>query len=185
MNPQQAAKKPSLLSGGSKIQRIAIVAGVLTLLLIIGIIFASVIGGGGGNQAPMVTVAQEQTELIRIASQGTQYAVSQKTQNLANNVSVSLTSADNQLLTYLKSNHQKISTKTLALKRNTQTDTTLKNARTDSTFDSAFTDIVQKSLTSYLQSLKAAFDANPGPKGRTLLNTQYNDAQLLLQQSKQ
>lgn len=167
------------------VKRVAIAVGALSVLIIIAVLAISVIGGGGGgNKAPMVTVAQEQTELIRVATQGAQHGVDQKTQNVAYNVQLSVESANSQLLAYLKQNGQKIAPKTLALKHSTQTDTALATALTNSTFDTTFNDILQRDLTAYAQSIKTAFNANPGTKGKALLNTQYAAANLLLEQSK-
>lgn len=188
VNPLKPARKSlSLLpSGGSTLRRAGIVGAGLAILLIIVIIFASLLGGGsGGSTAALTTVAQEQTELARVATLGTAHASDQTTQNLAYNVSASLTSANGQLLTYLATNHHKLSTKALALRHSAQTDRSLAAALTDSTFDSTFTDIIQSDLNSYMQALQVAYKANPGPKGRALLNSQYQGAQLLLEQSKQ
>lgn len=154
-------------------------------MLIIIIIFASLLGGSSSNTAPLVTVAQEQTELVRVASLGAQKASDQSTQNLAYSISLSLTSANAQLLNYMAINHHKLSPKVLTLKHSSQTDRSLEAALSDSTFDSTLTDIIQSDLNSYMQSLKAAYEANPGPKGRQLLSNQYNGAQLLLKQSQQ
>ena len=184
-NPQQPAKKTPVLATGSKTTRIAIFGGGLVALVIIGIIVSSIIGGGGSNLQPVITVTEEQTELIRVAAAGTQHAVNQKTQNLAYNVQLAMESARNQTLDYLATNHQKVGAKTLALKHSTVTDTALTNALTASTYDSTFTDILQTDLVTYSQQLKTAYNANPGPKGKTLLSKQYDAAQLLITQTKQ
>lgn len=187
VNPQKPGKKSfSLLASDSSTLRRAGIAGAgLAILLIIVILFASLLGGNGNNATPLITVAQEQTELARVASLGAQKASGQSTQNLANNVSLSLISANAQLLNYMAINHHKLSPKILSLKHSSQTDHSLEAALADSTFDSTFTDIIQADLNSYIQSLKAAYKANPGPKGRQLLSNQYNGAQLLLTQSYQ
>lgn len=187
MNPAKPPKKPAVnLGGQSTLQRVAIFGGGLVILIILVVIVAGLISSSGkAGTEDLVAVAQEQTELARVATDGTQNATSQATQNLAGNVSLSMTSANAQLLAYLKTTGQKVGTKTLTIKHTATTDTTLANAKTDSTYDTAFTTIIQADLASYTAELQKAFKANPGPKGKALLSSQYDAAQLLMTQSKQ
>jgi len=187
----QSGQKPkaNLLGGltsGSLVKRIGLIGAAVVILFILIIVAASVLGGGKSNTTPLVSVAQDQTELIRIAKMGTTSATTQSVRDAAFNAKLSLTSTQQQLLDYLKNGqHQKISTKELGLKQNAQTTTTLTNALATSTFDSAFTTSMKSLLTTYSQDLRTAYKANPGPKGRALLNKEFTGAQLLLQQTTQ
>lgn len=187
LHPQQPAKKPLPLplATGSKTMRIAIFGGGIAVLIIVAAVLFSILGKNGGSFQPVIAVAEEQTELVRVATQGVDHATDQKTQNLANNVLLGVGSAKNETLNYLKTNKQKVDSKVLALKHSKETDTSLANAQSAGTFDTTFIGILQNDLSSYSHSLQAAYKANPGPKGKALLSKQFNAAQLLLTQSKQ
>jgi len=185
MNPQQSAGPPGTVRIGSNRKRLFTFLGGLSALVIVAAIFFSVIGGGGNNFTPVITIAQDQTELIRIAKLGATKATGQTTLNVAFNLQLSLTSAQQKLLSYLADNHIKLGTKQLALKQNAQTTKQLSDAVATSSFDSTFVTVIQSQLGTYAQALKTAYNTNPGPKGRQLLSAQYNGAQLLIEQSKQ
>ena len=187
-NPAQAPKPaiPILVgSTSSTMQRALIAVGGLVVLIIIVIIAASLLSGGGFNATSYETVAEEQTELIRIATLGTNQAVGQPAKNFAVSAELSLTTSQQQLLAYLQKNGHKLSTKQLALKHNAATDTQLTAAQASSSFDATFTSIMQQQLTTYLSSLKSTYASASGKTGKQLLNTDYNAAQSLLTQSKQ
>jgi hypothetical protein len=185
-NPQQPAKKTLLPRGNSMLQRIAIFGGGFVLLVIIIAIFASVLGSGGKTKSEdLITVAQDQTELIRVATDGAQNTTTLPMQNLAQDVLASITSDKTTLLTYMKGNGQKVSAKQLTLKHTSSTDTTLSTAKENSTYDSAFKDIIQSDLNAYQAAIQKAYNANPGPKGKALLTKQFDSAGLLLKLSKQ
>lgn len=183
--PKTGRSLPGIpLTGGSALKRGLVFGGGIVLLIIIVVIFASLLKSPNKFTA-LTPVAQYQTELVRIASGGENSVSAQPLQNLAYNVSLSLTSDNQQLLTYLGKNGEKLDSKTLALKHSASTDTSLANAKANSTYDSTFAKIIQDDLAGYMQSLKAAYASNPGPNGRKLLNQEYLNAELLLTQSQQ
>ena len=184
VNPAAVPKK-SLIpipTGGSMLQRAAVVGGGLVILLIIIIIFASLLSGGSNNTAPLVSIAQQQNELIRVATVGTLQTSDQAAKNFAVASELSLTTDQQQLLTYLKGQGHKVSSKQLIATKSTKTDGELSAAEAASTFDSTFEQIMQTGLTTYTQSLKTTFASTTGPNARKLLNSDYSAAVLLLQQ---
>lgn len=188
LNPEKPAKPPMKLlpSGNSTLQRAAIFGGGLAVLLILVIVVMSFVSKGSQTGTEdIVAVAQQQTELARIATDGTENATSSTTKNLAANLQASMTSAQQQTVAYLKTTHHKVSTKTLSQKKSSTTDTTLQNAKDAGTYDSTFTNIVQQDLTAYAAQLETAYKTKPGPKGEALLNSQYEAAKLLNTQSQQ
>jgi len=185
MNPQKPSKK-ILPTGNSLVQRIAIVGGGLVILLIVGIVFMSILSSDGSEKTEnLLTVAQEQTELIRIATEGSKNATGLPAQNLAQTVQASITSDNSALLAYMNTQGQKVSKEQLAAKQDKTTDTTLTNAKASNTYDLAFKDIMQSDLTAYLAAVQKAYKDNPGPKGQELLSKQFDGAELLLTLSKQ
>ncbi len=185
--PRRSLGLPSLPSNGPPFLRIAIVLGGLLVLLILFVIIKSLLSGGGNTQA-LTTVAQDQQEMIHILTNGTtastqqQAVLSSADQNFAATAQLSLTSAQNQLIVYLKNNGKKVSTKTLNLKVSPATDQQLTTAASNSTYDTTFRQVMQSKLTNYEAALKAAYKQTKGRKGRQLLSNEYNGAQLLLTQ---
>lgn len=163
-------------------QRALIVLGGLLVLIIIVIVFASLLSGGSNINTSLVSLTAQQNELARVATLGTQQAVGQDTKNFAISVQLSVSSDQQQLINYLKTQGHKVGTKELLADQSTKTDSQLTDATSNSTFDSTFDGIVQSQLTSYAQAVKTAFGQATGKNARALLNTEYQNAQLLLKQ---
>lgn len=185
MNPQKPKKPPLLIGGNLLLQRVLLVVGGLVTLAVLGVIISSVLTAGSKEKtAGLLAVAQNQTELIRIATDGTQHTTTLPGQGLAQNVLASITSDNAALLSYMSKNGVKASSKELALKHDKTTDHSLASAVENSTYDSVFKDIMRSELDAYGAALQKAARANPGPKGKTLLLKQYEAAKLLYDASK-
>jgi len=185
MNPEKPGKVPLNPLGSSSKQRVMVLGGGAVLLIIVIVILSSLFKGGGLNAAPLITVAQEQSELVRVAAAGAQASSDDNTQAFAYSVQLSVTSDQQKLLSYLSSLHHTIKPEVLALKHSTDVDTQLANAQASNTYDATLRTVLQNDLSSYSQSLKAAYASNPGPRGDKILSDEFNAAQLLIQQSKQ
>ena len=185
MNPQKPTKTAIPLAGGSTLKRALVFGGGLVFLVIVAALVAPLLGGGSSNTAPLVTVAQEQTELIRVALAGTTITTQETTRAFAYSVNLSITSDNKQLTTYMTTNKLKLDPKVLGFKRSATDDTQLLTAQSNDSYDATFRGVLQKDLTSYSQALKTAYSSVKGPKGRQMLSSQYDGAQLLIEQSKQ
>jgi hypothetical protein len=186
VNAQKPPKRSFKLPGSSSLPlRIAVVAGGLLILIIIFSIIKSALSGGGNTQA-LITVGQDQQQIIHITdaiTQGDQQTtLSGTNQNFAVTANAALTSAQAQLLAYMKTNGHKVSTKTLSMRVSANLDEQLKTAIANTTYDSTFKSVMQGQLSDYEQALRTAYKQTSGPKGRKLLSDQFNGAQLLLQQ---
>lgn len=185
--PKPPRRGLTLPGNGSPLMRIVIVLGGLLVLLILFVVIKGLLSGGGNTQA-LTTVAQDQQEMIHIITNGTTAATQQQAvlssadQNFAATAQLSLTSAQKQLVAYLKTNGKKISLKTLNLKISPAIDQQLTTAASNSTYDTTFKQVMQSKLTNYEAALKAAYKQTKGRKGRQLLSNEYNGAQLLLTQ---
>ncbi len=181
--PRRGLSLPGLSGGSSLVVRIIVVLGGLLILLIIFAVIKGLLGGGGNTQA-LVTVGQDQQEMIHILTGtgqiGQQQAVlSDSNQNFSATAKLSLTSAQTQLVTYMKTNGKKVSTKTLGLKVSPATDQQLTAAASNTTYDTTFKQIMQSKLTNYESALNTAYKQTKGPKGRKLLIDEYKGARLL------
>jgi hypothetical protein len=186
--PKRGLSLPGFSGGNPLVVRIIVVLGGLLVLLVVFAVIKGLLSGGGNTQA-LVTVAQDQQEMIHIltnsAGQGgsqQQAVLSASNQNFAATAKLSLTSAQTQLITYMKTNGKKVSTKTLGLKISPATDQQLTTAASNSTYDTTFKQVMQTKLTDYETALGAAYKETKGPKGRKLLINEYNGAKLLLTQ---
>lgn len=178
MNPGKPSRR-NLFAGSGTALRIGVVVGGILLLIIIFAVLKSLFSGGDTSLPSLISVAQTQEAITQYTQNGLQNTVSQNAKNFAVAANLAVGSEQQQLLTYLQTNHHKVGNKTLALKTKQDTLTQLTNAATSSTYDSTFTDLMQTQLNDYATALKAAYAANPGPKGRTLLADDYKAVQLL------
>lgn len=185
LNPEAAVAKRSPLAGGSMMKRILLVVSGLSVLAIVIVIASSLLSSSGSSAPSLVGVAQDQTELIRIATLAEGKTTNQSKLNFAYTVRYSLTTSKQQLLAYMSQNGQKTSASTLTLKMNKQSDQQLTTAIADSTFDAAFTTVVQNDLTAYVRDLQAASATTSGSKGKALLDAAQKSALLLITQSRQ
>lgn len=182
MNPNQPQKRGMLPGGNSLLGRIAAVSVGLIVLIIAFSIVRGIISGGS-NIPELVSVAQDQQELIHIMSSAAkQPGLSVTNQNFLYTAQTTLQSTQGQLITYLAKNHKKVNPKQLNLKVSTATDKQLADAAAASTFNQTFHDISQAKLKGYQQALQQAYAHTKGPKGRQLLSDEYNGASLLLTQ---
>jgi hypothetical protein len=179
--PSKGRLRLNVLGGKSLKQRLLLIGGVAVVLIIIGVVLASLLGGNG-NTLQYVAVTQDQNELTRVATEASTQAVQQTTQNFAENVVLSLGSAQQQLLAYLKSNGRKVSTAQLSATKDTKTDQELTAAAAASNYDVVFAQVMQTELNSYLQDIKTVYPT-AGPKGKTILQNDFNGAKLLLTQA--
>jgi hypothetical protein len=188
MNPEQPQapkqKLPGLSPNSSLLQRLLLLGGGLVVLIIIIAIARSLLSPGT-DYTGYVSVAQQQQELLHILSpedDTTFQNLSANNQNFVATASLSLSSAQSQLIQYLGRNGQKVETKQLNLKLNAQTDQQLANAATAGTYDQTFSDVMKSELEQYVNTLVTTYKQATGKNGRALLNDQYCQAQLLRKQ---
>ncbi len=171
--------KPKRFSGSLK-QRVTIVSIGAVLFLVIAIVFISIIGSGGKtNIQSLVNLAQQQNELVRIATIGTTDAVSRDTKVLAETTKLSIQSNQNQTLALLSQYHHNVSIPTLLLLKNSRTDQELTSAAQSDTFDDTFTKIIQDQLNTYKQSLQSEFKLATRNSEKTVLKTNFNNVVII------
>jgi hypothetical protein len=179
--PSKSRLRLNLLGGQSFKRRLLLIGGVAVVLVIIAVVLSSLLGGSS-NTLQYVAVTQDQNELSRVAGEASDQAVQQTTQNFAESVVLSLGSAQQQLLAYLKSNGRKVSTAQLGATKDTKTDQELTAAAAASNYDVVFAQVMQTELNSYMQDIKTVYPT-AGPKGKTILQNDFNGAKLLLIQA--
>lgn len=161
------------------------VGGLVFVIILLAIIFNLAFGGKGGNTAPLVSLAQTQTEIARVAGAAVDgdYLRVPANKDLAQTLRLSLTTDQQDMTSYLAKHGKKLGDKQLALKQNARTDQTLSAAQVSGTYDSTFQSVIQDQLKAYAASLNQAYGTATNPTEQQLIKTQYEHAQLLLQKS--
>src|SRR6185369_7159247 len=96
--------------------------------LVIIILFSVIFKSSGGSTAQLTDLAQQQTEIARVADIGIQKANSTATKNYAHTVKLSVLSSQQQTLALLAKEHHKINDKLLGIKASSVTDQQLNDA---------------------------------------------------------
>lgn len=187
LNAEKPPKRKLLpnLGGGSSLAVRAVVIAVLLFAVIIIVAIGISLFGGSGKQPKLLTVAQDQNELVRVATEATTTGQDQSTQttlNFAESAMLGLTSDQLQLTNYMAAHGGKPSAGQLAATKNTSTDTTLSNSIASSSFNATFINIMQNQLKSYEADLQSAFQSANTTAEKQLLTNEYGNAKLLLQQ---
>jgi hypothetical protein len=181
MNPSIKPPKKGLgLPGGTKL---AFAAGGGVLVVIALFVILSFTSRGSSNPA-LTHVAQEQAELSRVAGLHYGDVKDPATKNFVITTQLSLASAKADYLKYLGSNGVKIDDKQVALGLNAQTDAALDSAQTSGTLDSTVRTTLQTQLQQYQQTIQSAYKASSNDQTKSLLQDFFDQAKLLLEQSK-
>ena len=176
-------QKQSFFAKQSMSKRIGLVAGGGLALLIVVLLFSSLLSSGPSNKDTLLTIAQQQAELARVASLGTRDA-DQTTMNVAYSTSMVLTSDKAKLATALAANGVTFKDKQIAKGINAKTDQELTAARAASNFDDTFLQTIDAQLAQYQQLLSEAH-ANTGKDAvKTALADNYKHSELLRAQIK-
>lgn len=176
--------QPKRSFGSMKQRIIMVVVGGLVLLTIAIAAFALLSGSGGSNIEKLTDLAQQQTEIARIADIGTQKSTSAATKNLAFTTKLSLLSSKQQTVSFLAKKGTTLKDKQLTLKKNSATDQRLNDAASNNTFDATFTKLLTDELTSYRTALLAQFKNTTNSVERQLLQDGFNGASILLNSAK-
>ena len=118
--------------------------------------------------------------LVTIATK--QQGLSTNTQNFVATANLSLGSQSSGLLQYLAKNGYKPKAKLLSQRISPALDSQLTAAVANTTYDQTFQDTMKTQLNTYLSDLTHTYAQTSGKNGRALLNSDYDQAKLLLSQ---
>lgn len=173
----QKPKKTLLPSGNSRKSRILlVVGGVLAALFLLAIIFALVTSSGSSNAKSLLSLAQDQNEIIRISNNGGNQARDPTIQGFSQTVTLVLTTSQQKTVKYLNTHGVKTSSKSLALTRNAQTDATLKSADEAGRYDAELLKTLEGSLNDYKSQLNEMYKKTSSKSQKILLQQLYNQA---------
>jgi len=190
-NPYQfitePAKQPkkSLLGGGSKMQRILMIVGVVSLLIIVAIVFMSIINSAGsGLKNDYQNLVQQQAEIIRVSDIGISKGRGASAKNLAITTKLSLESSQDELSKLAKGAGAGTDSKSIALGKDANTDKELTSAEQANRFDEAFAVKLTELLSDYQKTLKRLYDQTTKASAKATLQQAYNNASILMQNGK-
>lgn len=181
MNPAQQAPRQRfglVPSGGSK-QKIFMILGGLLSIMFIFLVATTFLGGSGGNTQQLLTVAQEQQEILRIASLEQKQLRSQPAINLSVTTSASVSSSQQQVISLI-GKKAKTDAKILALKKDSSTDKTFESAIQTNSFDAVYQSTLAEKLTAYQKTLKTAYDGTSNKNAKQVLQTAYDGTSILI-----
>lgn len=196
MPPQQQNQYDFIMNGSPKPPRnpllgtglgarIAVIAGLLIIIIIIGAVINSFLTKGDRVQTDrLVEIAQTQTEIIRVSSLAKDKAKDINTLNLAVSTRLSVESSHQEVKASLAARGVKGKSlnKKLAASKNPKTDAALDEATKNSRFDETFLTIINKQLTDYQKLLQAAYPGSK-TKERSVLTASYENAGRLVKKS--
>lgn len=180
LNPEKPKSKLPFKGGGSnKLLTYTIfgVVGVIILMIVVTLLL-NAFAPKKIDREQRMALAQTQTELIRVADQGSKDARQQVTKNLATTIQYTMTTQQKRIVEPLG----KVGKKELALKQKASTDQQLTSSKQTSTFDTTFTKIIGEELNTYALELKGLFDLASTDKERDLMSDLYKQTQLLIAQ---
>jgi hypothetical protein len=180
MNPETKKRKGLFPGGNSPKQRLLMVAIGGGILLVVIFMFLSLLFGGGNEDVTaLVSITQEQEELIRVSDIGVQKSKTPATQNLAITTKLTIQTSQNQTLERLKKLGRNIKPKDLTLKKDSKTDETLDAAALSNRFDETFVQLLKNNLITYQASVRAAYDVSKSTPTRQVLGISYDSAGIL------
>jgi len=183
MNPEKPSRPKMSLDGTT--QKLIVGVAILAVVVIVLAVVMSLMRGGNANADLMTSVAQQQQEIIRVSQLQADAVSDQDTKNFVINTLLSMQSDQQTYLDLLASNGVKVSDKQLALGQNSATDTTLENAVASNSLNDAIAAELRRELQQYQGSVQQLYSVTSGQNGRAVLQNLYDNAGLLIEQSKQ
>ena len=160
---------------------VKIILGIVVGLFLLIIISSVLSGRNKGATQPIVNAMARGQEIIRVTQLTQQQLPLQDptTQALAATVFSSLTSEQQQLISYLAANHTKVSKVQLAADTDKTTDSNLQSASQNNNMDEAYVSYLKTNLAAYETDLQTAYKS-AGPKGKAILKSAYDSTVTLL-----
>lgn len=184
-DPQKPFKK-QLFSGNSKLQRILIIVGAVSVLIAATLVLFSILNSASSAvRNDYQNLLQQQTEIIRVSEIGISKARGTDAKNLAVTTKLSLESSLSELTALAKGARADTNAKTLTLGKDAETDKALTTADQANRFDEAFAAKLTELLNEYQQTLKRLYDQANKESTKLTLGQAYNNASLLMQNGKQ
>lgn len=167
--------------GGPKLVYVAI-GGVL-LVVVLFIVLS--LGKGSGGSQELVSIAEQQTELARVAALNSDQLTSESAMDYAITTQLSMLTAQQTLLAYLKANGVSVDPSKLAQQAtDPRTDAALTAAQANGSLDSTMTSELTTELDRYNATLRDVYQQSSSAQTQALLKGFFDDSNLLLELGK-
>lgn len=139
--------------------------------------------GGNSNMDKFLELAQDQQQIIIVAKTADeQPTLSSVNRNSAITTLSSTTTDQSATIEYMAKNGKKVKPKDLEKTVNPALTEHLTASVAAGTFDSTYKEVMATQLAAYSKHLKNVYEQTDGRNGRALLEQNYQNTQLLLQQ---
>jgi hypothetical protein len=188
LQPPQKRPKLKMISGnGSPLSRLVMVLVGFLILLILFSLVKSLLSTSPFNTNDLLSVVQRQSEIAHIlstdlATNNEQTSLNTNNQNFAATALLSINSSQSQIINYLTTNKVKLKTTQIQVILDPSLDNQLSSSLQSNNFNQTFNQIMQNQLSLYELELSTAYKSTSGPKGKILLKSTYQGAQLLNKQ---
>jgi flagellar basal body-associated protein FliL len=177
---QQKAKSSRLGNiGTSPIKKLVMIVGLVVVVLGLVAVIIAIATKPTTQSTALVTIAQDQAEIIRVAGDAVKNSHSDVIQNFAATATVGLASSQQDLLSYMAKNGTKVNDKVLALGHSSKTDQALTAALAADTYDTSYESIMRANLSKYEHDINQGISAAQTKQEVTLLQKANSGAQLL------
>jgi hypothetical protein len=177
---EPGSQKSGFFAAADKQKRILIVAAgggiLLVFLLLLG---ALIFGGRTDLRQELVTIAQRQEEIVRIAEIGQDQARSQEVLTLSTITKASIASSQNSVVNRASGLGTSLGSSDLRLRENQQTTSELESAEQANRFDEVYLEILRDELLAYRENIERAADQATGNTFE-MLDDLWREANLLL-----
>lgn len=181
-NEQQQKTTPLPRGPSSVMGRALVFGGILFVLLILAIIVMSLLSNDGGSGTSLLKVAQTQQETIRVAELVQKDSASQPVTNASINISLSVTSDQQQLIATAGPAGVSFDEKKLLLGQSPDTDSILEDAKSSGTFSTVSLQVLAAQVAQYQQDLNDSLSKTDKPEIKAVLVTSAANAELLQKQ---
>lgn len=158
LNPEKP-KRRLPFSGGSFGMKLALVAIVTILIIIVGVILGNVLGSSNEAQKQrLIELAQAQTEIVRVSTTASGKLSGTDIRGVAFTNKLSVQSSLNQTTAQLSKYGVKANPKLLGQGKNSETDKLLADASANNRYDETYKKILDEQLDNYQKLLKNSFE---------------------------
>lgn len=180
LHPESSQGK--LQPSNSPLKRVLVVLGFLVVLVIIIAVAANFLLPKDLTVSQMTTIAQEEQELVRVATFIASNARETELINFAVNTKMSVGTSQQATVAYLSTRKVALQSKQLALRYDAKTDTLFKAALASNSFDTTAIQTLNTQINEYKADIKVAYGATKSKKARAVLQDSYDTAVALSEQ---
>ena len=178
---KEQPKPPGRFSGlfASLPKPAKIALAILGILFVLVILYALFFGGKTTNTDQLTSVMANAQEISRVSTLAQQQAKDANTKDLATTTAAVLSSQEQELRSYLKTNNVKVDTKKLAAKLDKNTDKQLTAALQNNNYEQTYFNYLKTNLTAYQNDINTV-QKGVGEEAQAILNVAYASVQTLL-----